>query len=559
MSGESSVTSDRPAGEEDDDGDEGWTGTVARAFAGVRRRPGLPVTRADLPWLGGLLAVGLAVVAAYLLTNPYPAYGAGLYTVIADAIRAAGYGLPRGIEGYTTEPVPVAYPPLALYGLAVLRDLGVGTFAAARYVPPLVTVAALVPVYLLGRDLLGRGPIGTEPSVGGRVEGRFVGRAAGAASALLVGLNPQVLEWHVSAGGLVRAPAFLFALSSAYAGLRLFRDRDAAWLPVALGTFTLTVLTHPTYTLFVVLTDLLFWVGYDRSGPGLLRGAAVGVGGAVLSAPWWLTVVSRHGPGVFAAAAGTHGGVGGGLADAAIGWSLVPLVAAGLLAITGWRVLPAWVLLAWVAFDQPRFVYAVGAFALVGVATECAGRFPTARPRNGDRLRRVAVAVLVCVAAVGVGNLAYSFAGATDPTTPSFVDDDDVAAMEWIAAETEPDATFVVLGDAAEWFPAVAERTILVAPWGAEWRTPETYDRQLGAFENASVCRSVGCLDAELATTAPTPAPDYLYVPRGGYTVRGDRHVQFGTLERSLELAGGYERVYANEGVVVYRVDDGTN
>ncbi|QLG63594.1 glycosyltransferase family 39 protein [Halorarum salinum] len=511
-----------------------------RAFAGARRLPEAPLTRADAPWLGGVLVVGAAVAATYVLTNPYPAFGAGLFTVIADAIRESGYGLPTSVPGYSEEPVPVAYPPLGFYALAVLRDLGADPFAAARFVPPLVTAAALVPAYLLGRDLLD-------------------GRARGCAAALLLGVNSQVLKWHVSAGGVVRAPAFLFALASAYAGLRLFRDREAAWLPVSVATFTLTVLTHPTYTLFVVLTYLLFWVGYDRSLAGLLRGAAVGFGGLLLSAPWWLSVAGRHGPTVFAAAAGTHGGIGGGLLEAITPWSLVPVAAAVLLALAGWRVLPAWVVLARIAFAQSRFVYAVGAFALVALAVELAPRLPDPFPGRPGARRAVAVAALVCIATVGVGGLGYSFSSAADPTTPSFVDDDDVEAMEWAAAETEPDATFVVLGDAAEWFPAVADRTILVAPWGAEWRTPETYEQHLGAFENASACGTAACLDYHLSAVEPEPRPDYLYVPRGGYTIRGSRTVQFGTLERSLEHAGGYERAYANDGVVVYRVVNGTD
>ncbi|QLG29263.1 glycosyltransferase family 39 protein [Halorarum halophilum] len=511
------------------------SGAFTRAFAGARAWPDAPFSRADAPWVGGVLAVGLAVAATYVLTNPYPAFGAGLYTVIADGIRASGYGLPAGVSGYTTEPVPVAYPPLGFYVLAVLRDLGVGTFAAARFLPPLVTAAALVPAYLLGRDLLD-------------------GRAQGCAAALLLGVNPQVLQWHISAGGVVRAPAFLFALSSSYAALRLFRDRDSTWLPAAVVLFALTVLTHPTYTLFAVLTAVLFWIGFDRTLSGLLRGTAMGLGGAAVTAPWWVTVATIHGPTVFAAAAGTHGGVGGGLFSGVSIWTFVPLTAAVILALAGRRVLPAWVVVAEIAFAQPRFVYTVGSFAVVGVAVELARRFPRIVPDRPGARRVLVAAILVTGAIAGVGQLGYSFASTTDRTTPAFVDDDDVAAMEWAAAETEPDSTFVVLGDAAEWFPAVADRTILVAPWGSEWRTPETYARHLGAFKNASACGTAGCLDASLAPVDPDP--DYLYVPRGGYTVRGFRYVQFGTLERSLELTGRYERVYANDGVVIYRVRD---
>jgi len=509
-----------------------------RLSSGISGRlPASPLVRPDAPWLGGVLLAGLAATGLYLALNPYPAYGAGLYTVIADEIRAAGYGLPATIPHYSAEGVPFAYPPLAFYGLAVLRDLGAGTFATARFVAPLLVVVSLVPAYLLGRDLL-------------------AGRARGTAAGLLVALNPQILEWHVSAGGLVRAPAFLFALVGAYAGLGLFRDGGPRWLAVGLPAFLLVVLTHPTYALFFAATYIVFWAGYDRTVAGLARGAVVGLGGLALAAPWWATVASVHGSAVFSRAAGTHGGVGGGLLaaiESVSPWSVVVLIAGGLLVAAGWRVLPAWLVAVELLFEQPRFAYTVGSFVLVGAAVVVADRLPAGVVRDPAARQRIVLAALVVGSAVGVGALGYEFARPADETTPAFVDRDDVAAMEWAASETPEDAAFVVLGDAAEWFPAVADRTILLSPWGMEWRGPDAYLRHLDAFENGSVCESAACVEEWSATVDADP--DYLYVPRGEYTVRGDWFVASGDLERSLEDSGRYEQVFENEGVVVYRVD----
>lgn len=505
------------------------------------RVPSIPLDERDGPWLGLALLAGLLVSALYLALNEYPAYGAGLYTATADQIRASGYGLPPTIPGYTAEGVPFAYPPLAFYALAVLRDLGADPFAAARVVPPVVVVAAVVPAYLVGRDLLG-------------------GRVRGSAAALLVLLDPQVLEWHVSAGGLVRAPAFFLALAGAYAGLRVFRDRESAWVPVGLVLFALVVLTHPTYALFVVVTDVVFWLGYDRTVRGLARGAVLGVGGVLLAAPWWLSVAARHGFEVFAGAAGTHGGVGGGLLAALGGpsvWSLGFLAAGVITFLGGWRTLPAWLVAAEALFEQPRFSYAVGAFALVAAAVVVADAVADRSPHFTERRGRLALAGVLLIAAAGLGVVAYEFGGLTDQTTPAFVDDDDAAAMAWVERETEPGATFVVLGDAAEWFPALTDRTILVSPWGAEWRGPETYERHLHAYTNVSACQSVGCVERQAARVGATP--DYLYVPKGGYTVRGDRAANFGSLERSTAVREGYELVYESEGVAIYRVERDPN
>ncbi|MGM0591285.1 MAG: glycosyltransferase family 39 protein, partial [Halobacteriota archaeon] len=111
-------------------------------------------------------------------------------------------------------------------------------------------------------------------------------RPTAAAAAALVVLNPQTLEWHISAGGVVRAFGFLYALTAIYAGYHVFTSGTRRATLAGLFVFGLTVLTHPTYSLFVVASYLVFWVVLDRSAAGLLRGAVVGFGGAAMASPW---------------------------------------------------------------------------------------------------------------------------------------------------------------------------------------------------------------------------------------------------------------------------------
>jgi hypothetical protein len=485
------------------------------------------------------LLPGVVAVAVYLLTNAYPAYGAGLYAQIAERIVARGYAPPARIPGYTADGVPFAYPPLQFYVFAVLLDLGGDPVAVSRFLPGVAVVASLLPVYLLARDYTGSRP-------------------AGSAAAAMVALNPQVLQWHVSAGGVVRAFAFLYALTAIYAGYHVFTSGSRRAVVAGLLAFGLTVLTHPTYSLFVVVSYLLFWAALDRSAAGLLRGAAVGLGGTLVASPWLGWLFATHGVDVLTSAAGTHGGIGGGLTALLDGLSIyttVPLAAAAyLLVVRRDRLLPAWVVAAELVFKQPRFSYTVGAVALAVVGLDAATRLRALDGRwlgRPERRRAAAAALILAGCLVGGSYLAYEMTLVTDPSTPAFLDDEAVAAMEWAAAETPPNATFVVVGDAAEWFPALAERTILVGPWGVEWEDPAAYDRHLEAYETLSACRSVECV--ERVTDAVGVSPDYVYVPKGQYTIRGAHAVQFGALERSLERSPRWERAFENRGVVIYR------
>jgi len=527
-----------------------------------RVQAALPVDERDGRWLGLALLPGFVAVGVYLATNPYPAYGAGLYVEIARAIAANGYLPPTSVSGYA-EVVPFAYPPLQFYVLAVLLDLGGDPLTVARLLPGVAVVAGLIPAYLLGRDHTGS-------------------RAAGAATAAAVALNPQVLEWHVSAGGVVRGFAFLYALTAVYAGYHVFagdrgagrprRAGSAAGRRIALPTrravvvgavaVALTGLTHPTYALFAVSTYVVFWAALDRSIRGLGRGLAVGLGALALASPWLGWVVATHGVGAFTAAAGTHGGIGGGLElllGGASVYELVPLAAA-LVALVLRRdaLVAGWTVVAALLFSQPRFEYTAGALALASAGLAVADRLggDDSDPIRRHRRRSVAAAALVVLASVGGGvYFAAAMTGVADPSTPSFVDDESVAMASWAESETPADATFFVLGDAAEWFPVLSGRSIEVGPWGVEWRHPETYERHYDAFEDGSACHSSACV--ERAAESVDANPDYVVVPRGRYTVRGHAAVQFGTLERSFELADEWTRAYENEGVVVFRATDG--
>ncbi|KTG09067.1 hypothetical protein AUR64_14800 [Haloprofundus marisrubri] len=493
-------------------------------------------SRADARYLSPVLLAGVAVYTLYLVVNAYPGYGAGLYNLMGEQIAANGYLPPERIPYYTVDGVPFAYPPLMFYAIALIRDLtGVGPFTLARFFPGLVTIAYLVPTYLLARDLL-------------------ASRPAASAVGLLVALNPKVLQWHITAGGLVRAPAFLFAVSGIYAGYRLYTavettGYDGRWLAISALCFGLTLLTHPTYTLFFVGSFVILWLTLDRSLAGFLRGGVVAAGGFVLATPWLLWNISTHGLSVFTAASGTHGGIGGGFAVTP--WLAVPLLLAVALFLVRRPFLGVWTVAAALLFQQARFVAFVGTFAVVAlllppVRTAVAERVP--RPN-----RRTLAAVAISITLVGgLGVVGYSMTVAEPSIAPAFVDDDDVAAMEWVGEETSEDATFVVVGDAAEWFPDVSKRTITVGLWGVEWEGSQTYSEQVRLYRSVSHCDSADCVSETVSEAGVTP--DYLYVPKGTYIVRGKRTTGGDQLVESLMLSEGYEAAYENDGVVVFRV-----
>ena len=522
----------------------------------------------DWLWLGVALATGVVVYAVYLLPHQSPAYAGGMYLEMGESLVKHGYHLPATIPQYGNGGVPFAYPPLGFYMTAVLLDLGVSPMAISLYLPGLFVVAYLVPYYAIARELL------ASP------------RQAGLATVLFA-VTPTVLRWHLSAGGFVRALALGFALTGIYASIRLFRTGDRRWLVASTVLFGLTVLSHPVYTVFFGLSCLGAYLVFDRSARGLVAGAVVAGGGLVLAAPWWTQVAAMHGFDIFLTASGTHSGLFGGparlvdqfvhpvLENGAPLWvDLNPEVAMYLLAYAGGvyalvrrrYVLVGWTVAAAYVVGKNRFLFVAGSMLTAAFVVEAVApavrswvrqsSFRDAAWGLGRGAAAVAVVGLVVLAASGVGALYAGGVLATahdhSATQPQFMDDADEAAMEWAANNTNASATFVVTSDAAEWFPVFANRSIVLGPWGYEWKDTEGYYDEVDLYKAVAACRNASCLTDRIA--GADRHPDYVYLPKGHYTVRGQEQSMPAAAVDNVTTADRYELVYENEGAAIFRV-----
>lgn len=510
----------------------------------------------DWFWLGYVIIIGLVVYLAYLFSHDYPAYAGGLFLVMADQISQHGYRLPTTIPYYTETGVPFGYPPFMFYVTALARNLtGAPLIAFSTYVPGAVVVAYLIPYYGIALKILGSA------------------RRAGLATALFA-VTATTLRWHLSSGGLVRAPAMLFALFGVFVGLKLFLERDRRWLPVAVVLFGLVVLTHPTYSVFFGLSYLVLYGFFDRSRGGLLVGSIVAVGGLALAAPWWVTVSQRHGADIFMTASGTHSGLGGGLRRLVVklGYSLDDMnpesifyalaYAGGIYSLRrGEYFLPTWAMSSSYFIGKNRFMFVAGSMLSVVLLLDYVLPKLHARVDGPGQRRTVeawlvaAIVVLAAIAGALTGASALGVAHENSPSQPQPMDEYDREAMGWIKSNTDPEAEFAVLGDPGEWLPHFAERTIVLGPWGWEWKKTDGYYREIRLFDVVSTCGSASCIS--VAMTDAGRNPDYVYVPTGRYTVRGRQFVRGSALRQSMIRSERYELVYENDGVMIFEVHHG--
>jgi len=248
-----------------------------------------------------------------------------------------------------------------------------------------------------------------------------------------------------------------------------------------------------------------------------------------------------------------------------MGWLAVILGAAiHLLAKRGIQAsrdeffLSGWLILSIVLVSKPRFSFLIGAVvcavALFEYIVPLANRH-VASVRRGHI--EAAAIVVIAVAGLTVGALYASSqldSHGGSSSLPQFIDDADLEAMEWVQSNTEPSAQFVVMGDAAEWFPYLTGREILVGPWGIEWKGGQAYQEALGQYNRLSTCETAECLHQQLDSAETDP--EYLYVPTGEYTVRGMETAAPASLRQHLVESDDYRLAFWNEGVMVFEATD---
>ena len=304
---------------------------------------------------------------------------------------------------------------------------------------------------------------------------------------------------------------------------------------------------------------------------------AMAAAGLALAAPWLALVASTHGPEVFLSASGAHEGLAGGTHRLMVQFvypfldpdPVTPFyvaAAAGTVYAVATRrfLLPAWLVAGSYLIGEQRFAFVAGAMVVAMLAWEVVvpGSLALTERLTGrlgrSRRRTVALAVvgLLVLGATAVGG-AYA-ASAVDTeyqdstSQPQTVDEADRRAMAWLEGNTDPDAEVAAAGDAGEWLPYYSKRTNLVSPWGSEWTSD--YYEQDRLFRQLSTCQTEACLSGTLAEHGQNP--DYVYLPTGDYTVRGKELQQDGVLLSTMLESDDYRLVYANDGVVIFEVQE---
>jgi hypothetical protein len=504
------------------------------------------------------VVLGIAVRAYHVMSQDFPLNDGGLFYTMVRDLQAAHYHLPA-FTSYNDAGIPYGYSPLGFYLAAILDNwTPLSLIQIFRWLP-LVTTALIVVAFAdLARTLL-------------------ASRTAVVTSILAFGLLPRSFIWMLMGGGLTRSLGFLFALITLRLLYSYYTSRRWSYVPWIALAAGLTVLSHLGTAPFVAFSGILLLIAYGRRRQALLGSVVAAAGAALLSAPWWLTVLKVHGPGPFLAANATGGSIFRSLsladtvvtlAQLGLGTAEAVLAVIGMLGALGFFysltmkdwLLPAW----WIAIvtldaRQGSTFSTVPIALLAGVAVAhvllpAMRRIPVTTLRQSPG--RAGWTPEFVLGLFLVFATASAFVRTPVPggmTDMGALTADELEAMSWVAEETAPDARFLIVAGTpweidrtSEWLPALANRKSVATVQGFEWRPLGEFARKKQEYIDLQGC--AGWISQCLRDWSQNTGESFthVYIPKSP-----DRNC-CQLLRYSLERDRRYRLIYDGPGAVLF-------
>ncbi len=498
-----------------------------------------------------------------------PVNDGGLFYSMTQELQAAHFGLPW-YSAYNAAQIPYAYPPLSFYVMGLANAAShIPLLALYQWLPPLLSILTIPAFYLLAKLLLRSG---MEASL------------ATVAFAML----PRSYKWMVMGGGAPRALGMLFSLLALYSLAKMLSSDQKRWIALTTLLAALVCLTHPEWALHTAFIMGLFWLFLGRNRKNALKMAIVALGVVMLTAPWWGTVVYRHGLEPYLSALHTGG-------RNSLFW--VPLLIfnfaeepyIGLLSVLtllgllvslykkNW-LLPVWLILPFFVELRNAATVVTAPMAMLASIGVCEALIPgfrwlerqaknsseelkpfSSQKEWNDAFNRSGIlkgllAFLLVYSLISAIRISYEL-------TYLRLTAEDRTALQWVADNTPKGSRFMVVGKGGyfemplqEWFPALTGRANLGVVQGYEWIAGEDFPYRVAYYIEAAKCAwsTVQCLDQWVADNHTSY--DYVWVHQREY--KAPEYAQQGIgalLETSLQNSEGFSLVFESPNIKVYK------
>ena len=473
-----------------------------------------------------------------------PVNDGGLFLQMTRDLQNNHFVLPANTT-YNDLNIPFAYPPLGFYLTGAIQNVTrIPLLTLFTYLPAILSTFAILAFYYLALQI-------------------FKDNLKASLAALFYAMIPKSFDWAIMGGGVTRAPALVFSFLTLAFAYRLFTIKDFRNIVPASIFATLLTLTHPEITFQTAFSVFVLALFFLRERRSILHSIVVTLIVVTLTAPWWLTVLNRHGLAPFQAALGAHP------RDFATsllylfqfnlsGEPILAVVAVlGLIGLVlDFRhhdfFLPAWIGLSFIS--DPRAAPFASLTPLILLAVK---GFESTLKGLGDPAPIESGFESKFSRGVLFGAIAYLFMAGMIASM-RFGNEfrllpEERQALNWITQNAPRDGSFLVLtGDAAlsdplsEWFPALTERVSIVTVQGHEWTPDFSLRSSIRSYNMAQ-----SCLNGD-ANCLSDWNFEYLYIRRVKPQKEGGIQQLVSLLEASLRTSNEYSVIYDSDVAVIF-------
>ena len=487
----------------------------------------------------------------------FPVTDGGLFYVMTKALQTGHYNLPSFVD-YNGISIPFAYPPLGFYLTALVSDIfHMPLIEAFRWIPAAGSVIFVIAFFPLAAVIL-KSPL------------------KGSLATVFFALLPRSISWYIMGGGITRVLGHLFLMLLLFSAYKLFTTPSKKYLVMTILFGCGVVLSYPEASLHAVVLCIVLWAFFGRSKEGIKNALLVALGVVVLTAPFFLTVISRHG--------------------------LQPYLSA---AQTGFQSPLAWVAILTGSFADEKFVTLISALALLGFVVTLSRRefllpvwlfLPAIiDPRSAASISIIAWSMLAAIGFVDVvipglyaltnkiqenqdidsnwniyfmnsaaikialtALIFYAFFGTvlSDQVYPKVsLTPSDRIAMDWIAHNIPQQSRFVIVtgeteafGDSvSEWFPVLTKSNSIATIQGYEWLPGKRFQTKMDEYYSLQACinKTYDCV--EKWGTDTKQDFDYVIVSQNGLADSEN------SLAMSLAESTNYQQAYQEADIAIFK------
>ncbi len=504
----------------------------------------------------GLLLGAYARFLPTLLVG-FPVTDGGLFFEMVKALQANHYILPDFVE-YNGISIPFAYPPLGFYVTALVSDLfRVPLVEAFRWIPAAGSLIFAIAFFPMASTIL-------------------KSQLKGTLATVFFALLPRSISWYIMGGGITRVLGHFFLMLILFSAYKLFTAPSKKYLVMTILFGSGVVLSHPEASLHTVFLCLVLWSFYGRSKEGIKNALLTALGVSLLTSPFFLIVILRHG--------------------------FDPYLNA---AQTGFQSTWAWVAILTGSFADEKFVTLISALALLGFVVTLARRefllavwlFVPAiiDPRSAASISIIPWAMLASIGFVDIilpglvaltdkaqGNLEielnwsvyflknagikialtalifYAFFGAvlSDQVYPKVsLTASDRAAFDWVAENIPQHSRFVILtgeteafaDSVAEWFPVLAHSVSISTIQGYEWMPDRLFQKKMDEYYALQTCMNKAYDCVEEWGTETRQDFEYVLISQNDL-MQGEN-----SLVISLVESADYQALYQDGDVAIFK------